>query len=104
MKILVTGATGMVGSEVIRQAVLDPRITSVVSVVRREVTSEHPKVSGKYTRKTAGQVKGDRGSFLDPFLNARTYAIADELEVIAKAPEPANPAPVDAHPAGYGPR
>ena len=44
MKIMVTGATGMVGSEVIRQAVLDDRITSVVSVVRREVVSEHPKV------------------------------------------------------------
>jgi uncharacterized protein YbjT (DUF2867 family) len=44
MKVLVTGATGMVGSEVIRQAVLDDRITSVVSVVRRGVASEHPKV------------------------------------------------------------
>src|SRR5580704_16386235 len=42
-------------------------------------------LSGKYTRKTGGQVKGDRGFFLDPFLNERTYAIVDELEVIAKA-------------------
>ena len=42
-------------------------------------------LSGKYTRKNAGQVKADRGFFLDPFLNEKTYALVDELEVIAKA-------------------
>jgi len=42
-------------------------------------------LSGKYTRKTAGQIKGDRSVFLDPYLNERTYALVDELEVIAKA-------------------
>ena len=42
-------------------------------------------LSGKYTRKNAGQLKGDRGMFLDPFLNEKTYALVDELEVIAKA-------------------
>ena len=41
-------------------------------------------LSGKYTRKNAGQLKGDRGFFLDPFLNEKTYALVDELEVIAK--------------------
>jgi aryl-alcohol dehydrogenase-like predicted oxidoreductase len=41
-------------------------------------------LSGKYSRKTAGQVKGDRG-FMASFINDRTYAIVDELEVIAKA-------------------
>jgi len=41
-------------------------------------------LSGKYTRKTAGQVKGDRG-FMESFINERTYAIVDELEAIAKA-------------------
>jgi diketogulonate reductase-like aldo/keto reductase len=30
-------------------------------------------------------VKADRGLFLDPYLNDRTYALVDELEVIAKA-------------------
>jgi len=44
MKIVVHGATGMVGSEVIRQAILDDRITSVVSIVRREGAPEHAKV------------------------------------------------------------
>jgi aryl-alcohol dehydrogenase-like predicted oxidoreductase len=42
-------------------------------------------LSGKYTRKNAGQVKGDRGVFLEYALNDKTYAIVDELEVIAKA-------------------
>jgi aryl-alcohol dehydrogenase-like predicted oxidoreductase len=42
-------------------------------------------LSGKYTRKNAGQVKGDRGFFLDPFLTEKTYALVDELEAIAKA-------------------
>jgi aryl-alcohol dehydrogenase-like predicted oxidoreductase len=40
-------------------------------------------LSGKYTRKSAGQVKADRGSFIDPFLGEKTYAIVDELEQIA---------------------
>ena len=44
-------------------------------------------LSGKYTRKNAGQVKGDRGFFLDPFLNDKTYAVVDELEVIARTHE-----------------
>jgi aryl-alcohol dehydrogenase-like predicted oxidoreductase len=42
-------------------------------------------LSGKYTRKNAGQVKADRGFFVDTFLGERTYALVDELEVIAKA-------------------
>ena len=42
-------------------------------------------LSGKYTRKTAGQIKADRGFFLDPFINEKTYALVDELEAIAKA-------------------
>ncbi len=42
-------------------------------------------LSGKYTRKNAGQVKADRGFFVDSFLGEKTYAVVDELEVIAKA-------------------
>ncbi len=42
-------------------------------------------LSGKYTRKNVGQVKGDRGMFLDSFLGERAYAIVDVLEAIAKA-------------------
>jgi aryl-alcohol dehydrogenase-like predicted oxidoreductase len=42
-------------------------------------------LSGKYTRKNAAQVKGDRGMFLEGSLNETTYTLVDELEVIAKA-------------------
>jgi aryl-alcohol dehydrogenase-like predicted oxidoreductase len=40
-------------------------------------------LSGKYTRQNAGQLKGDRGMFLDPFLSETTYAVVDELAAIA---------------------
>jgi aryl-alcohol dehydrogenase-like predicted oxidoreductase len=42
-------------------------------------------LSGKYTRKNAGQVKGDRTTFLDPYLTEKTYALVDALEIVAKA-------------------
>jgi aryl-alcohol dehydrogenase-like predicted oxidoreductase len=44
-------------------------------------------LSGKYTRKNAGQLKPDRSAFLDSVLNEETYAVVDELETIAKAHE-----------------
>src|SRR5512140_1652504 len=44
-------------------------------------------LSGKYTRRNAGQVKAGRSQFLDPFLNERTYALVDALEAIARAHE-----------------
>ena len=42
-------------------------------------------LSGKYTRENAGQHNADRGAFVDRFLNEKTYAVVDELEIIAKA-------------------
>lgn len=42
-------------------------------------------LSGKYTRATAGQHAADRGALVDAFLNEDTYALIDELEVIAGA-------------------
>jgi len=44
-------------------------------------------LSGKYTRKNAGQVKSDRTTFIGSSLNERTYTIIDELEHIAMAHE-----------------
>jgi len=44
MKIIVTGATGMVGSEVIRQAIDDNDITEVIALVRKPLDFEHAKV------------------------------------------------------------
>jgi aryl-alcohol dehydrogenase-like predicted oxidoreductase len=42
-------------------------------------------LSGKYTRHNAGQIKADRGLITDTYLNEKTYAIVDELDLIAKA-------------------
>ena len=42
-------------------------------------------LSGKYTRHNAGQIKADRGHIADLYLTEKTYAIVDELEIIAKA-------------------
>jgi NAD(P)H-binding len=44
MKIIVTGATGMVGSEVVRQSLSDSDITKVTALVRRPLAIEHPKL------------------------------------------------------------
>src|ERR1700742_787783 len=42
-------------------------------------------LSGKYTRKNAGDAKADRAAFLQGQFNETTYKIIDELENIAKA-------------------
>ncbi|WP_264062446.1 aldo/keto reductase [Mycobacterium montefiorense] len=42
-------------------------------------------LSGKYTRRNVGQHNADRGALVEATLTDRTYAVIDELEVIAKA-------------------
>jgi hypothetical protein len=42
-------------------------------------------LSGKYTRATVGQVKADRGAFLESFLNEKTFDLIDALDAIARA-------------------
>lgn len=47
MKILVVGASGMVGSEALNQCLAHPSISSVVAFVRRDLpagVSSHPKL------------------------------------------------------------
>ncbi len=44
-------------------------------------------LSGKYTRSNAGKNKSDRAALVEGFLNEKTYAVVDELEIIAKAHE-----------------
>lgn len=44
-------------------------------------------LSGKYTRANSGRHDADRGAMVDAFLNEKTYAVIDELEVIARAHE-----------------
>src|SRR5450631_1843117 len=44
MKVILTGCTGLVGSEVLRQLADDPAVTKVTCLVRRPVEIESPKV------------------------------------------------------------
>ena len=44
MKIIVTGITGTVGSEVLRQAILDPAIEEVIALGRNTPEVVHPKI------------------------------------------------------------
>jgi aryl-alcohol dehydrogenase-like predicted oxidoreductase len=41
-------------------------------------------LSGKYTRANAGTMKGDRAAFIEGSLNEQTYAVIDQLEIIAR--------------------
>ncbi len=43
-KIIVTGATGLAGSEVVRQAILDEGISEITALVRRPLPIQHPKL------------------------------------------------------------
>lgn len=45
MKIIVTGATGMAGSEVVRQAINDESISQIIALVRRPLEMMHPKIT-----------------------------------------------------------
>mmetsp|Transcript_7251 Transcript_7251/g.21409 ORF Transcript_7251/g.21409 Transcript_7251/m.21409 type:complete len:226 (-) Transcript_7251:559-1236(-) len=45
MKIIITGATGTAGSEVLRQALAHPGIEAVTTLVRRDTGVEHPKLT-----------------------------------------------------------
>ena len=44
LKIIVTGATGLAGSEVVRQAILDDGIEKITALVRRPLPFQHPKL------------------------------------------------------------
>lgn len=44
MRIILTGATGFVGGEVLRQALADPEILQVTVLTRRSVGMKHPKL------------------------------------------------------------
>ncbi|MFC1574310.1 NAD(P)H-binding protein [Candidatus Latescibacterota bacterium] len=45
MKILITGATGMVGSEAVRQAISDQDIKKITALVRRPLDIQNPKLT-----------------------------------------------------------
>jgi len=44
MRIIITGATGLVGAEAVRQAIEDNEIEEIVALVRKPLDFQHPKV------------------------------------------------------------
>jgi len=44
MKVLLFGATGMIGQGVLRECLLDPEVTQVVAILRRPSGQTHPKL------------------------------------------------------------
>ncbi len=44
MKIIVIGATGLVGAEVVREAIKNPAITAITAIVRSPLNLQHPKL------------------------------------------------------------
>ena len=44
MKVILFGATGMVGQGALRECLLDPRVESVLSIVRGNIGANHPKL------------------------------------------------------------
>jgi len=44
MKLLITGATGMVGSELLRQAIIDDDVSSIITLTRKPLDIPHPKL------------------------------------------------------------
>jgi dTDP-4-dehydrorhamnose reductase len=44
MKLLITGSTGMVGSELLRQAIIDNDVTSIIALSRKPLDIQHPKL------------------------------------------------------------
>lgn len=45
MKLIITGARGFVGGEVLRQSLKDDKITSIVALLRKRLPQDHPKVT-----------------------------------------------------------
>lgn len=45
MKVIVTGATGLIGTEVVRQAIIDNNIDEIIVLVRKKPELAHPKIT-----------------------------------------------------------
>ncbi len=65
MKLIITGATGFVASEVIRQSMRMPEITSVVALARRRIPVPEIKGENIDTEKFKSVVVQDYGTYTD---------------------------------------
>ncbi|KAJ9610681.1 hypothetical protein H2200_005458 [Cladophialophora chaetospira] len=65
MKLVVSGATGFTATEVIRQSLSNPRITSVLALARRPVTVPENLPPGADTSKLKSVVVEDFGKYFD---------------------------------------
>lgn len=71
MKVIITGATGYLGQEVLQQCAAHEKIDEVVTLVRRDLPAEfkdHPKITvvkvtdfGKFSDDTLKQLEGADG-------------------------------------------
>ncbi|KIX99664.1 uncharacterized protein Z520_04299 [Fonsecaea multimorphosa CBS 102226] len=66
MKLVISGATGFVATELIRQSLSDPTITSVVALARRPITVPDNLGPGADTSKLESVVLEDFASYPDP--------------------------------------
>ena len=103
MKVILTGATGFIGGAVLKRAIADENITSIVTLSRRDLDVEHPKVQNiiqrdflEYDRPLLdqlagaeaciwcqGQSKGDREVQVDypmAAVNAFSDILASQLD------------------------
>jgi hypothetical protein len=63
MKLIVAGSTGFVATEVIRQALSDPTITSIMALARRETALPQSLGRGADTSKLKSIVCEDFGNY-----------------------------------------
>jgi uncharacterized protein YbjT (DUF2867 family) len=65
MKLVVAGSTGFVGTEIVRQALSHPAITSVVGLARRPTLMPHDEGPGMDIRKLKSVVCEDFNNYTD---------------------------------------
>ena len=75
MKLIVAGASGFVATEVIRQSLSMPKITSVIAVARRPVCTPLNPVQGADASKLHSVILDDYGSYPDEVI--KQFAGAD---------------------------
>ena len=65
MKLIVAGASGFVGAEIVRRALADPRVTHLIALSRNPLTPPDDLAKGSDTSKFHNVVVEDYGSYSD---------------------------------------